>query len=187
MKSSKLNLIVLILFIGLGGQAAELSEFAIGRQYYSDGEFKKAVTHFQLALKASPNDAQSHYWIGMSYQMLADIATPFGGKHNAKARVHLAKAVELAPNRQDYRRELFDFLLDSAVSSRTALPRAMGILQKMPESDPEYGDMRWRLEYESRVNSSAEVRLGRLFLAGPQAAYRTVETPVSLVSSLTRR
>jgi tetratricopeptide (TPR) repeat protein len=179
----KRNCSILILLIGLGGQAAgQGSELAIGRAYYTDGEFKKAAAHFQLALKTNPNDAESYYWAGMSYQVLADIATPFDGKYNSKARFYLTKAMELAPTRLDYRRELFDFLLDSA-SSRTALRQAANILVTVSESDPDYSSMRRRFENESRGNFSANARLGRLFLAAPRAVYRVVELPASALSN----
>ena len=154
----KRNCSILILLIALGGQAAgQGSELAIGRAYYTDGEFKKAAAHFQLAIKSSPNDAESYYWAGMSYQVLADIAAPFDGKYNSKARVYLTKATELAPTR-------LAFLLDSAASSRTALRQAANILVTVSESDPEYSSMRRRFEHESRANSSANARLGRLGL-----------------------
>jgi tetratricopeptide (TPR) repeat protein len=57
------------------------------RAYYTEGEFKKAVAHFQLSLKVDPNDAESYYWMGMSYQVLADIDFPFAGKYTSKACV----------------------------------------------------------------------------------------------------
>ena len=178
----KRNCSMLIFLAGLSGQALAQSEFAIGRDYYTGGEFKNAAAHFQLALKANPNDAESSYWTGMSYQVLATIAAPFDRKYNSKARVHLTKAMELAPGRPDYRRELFDFLLDSAASSRAALRQAAGILATVSESDPDYGSMRRRLDRETRTNSSANARLGRLFLAAPRAAYRVVELPASAFS-----
>src|SRR6266567_7895073 len=121
----KLYLSILILLAVLGSEAAgQKSEFATGRKYYVDGEFKKAVAHFQLALKVNPDDAESYYWMGMSYQVLADIAFPFAGRYTSKASVYLTRATELAPGRLDYRRELFDFLLNSAGSSRAAARQA---------------------------------------------------------------
>jgi tetratricopeptide (TPR) repeat protein len=183
-KSMKVNLLILTVLAGFGGRAAgQGPEFAAGRAYYAEGEFKKAAEHFQLALATNPNDAESCYWMGMSYQTLADIATPFGGKYNSKARVFLAKAVELAPGRRDYRRALFDFLLDSAGSSRMARRQAAAILRSVSESDPDYSDMRWRFEYESLVNPSADARLANLFLAAPRVAYRICELPASALSS----
>lgn len=182
----KLNLSVFILFAVLGSKAAaETSpEFATGRAYYTEGEFKKAVAHFQLALNSNPNDAESCYWMGMSYQVLADIASPFDHGYNSKARFYLTKAMELAPKRSDYRRELFDFLVDSAGSSRAAARHAADLLRKVPESDPDYSYMRRRFELERKANASADARLGRLFLAIPRATYRLAELPGSAFANL---
>jgi tetratricopeptide (TPR) repeat protein len=180
-----LKLSVLIFLAGWGGQAAVLqSEFAAGRAYYAEGEFKKAVEHLQLALKSDPNDSELCYWIGMSYQMLADIASPFNHKYNSKARIYLTKATELAPNRLDYRRELFDFLLDSAGSSRAARRQAASMLGTVSESDPDSANMRRRFEETRQANASVASRLGRLLLAVPQASYRIAEVPASALASV---
>jgi tetratricopeptide (TPR) repeat protein len=180
----KLYLSILMLLTVLGNEACgQGSEFAAGRAYYIEGKFKKAVTHFQLALKANPDDAESYYWMGMSYQMLANIAFPFAGKYNSNARICLTKAMELAPTRPDYRRELFDFLVDSAGSSRGALRQAADLLLTVPEADPDYHYMRQQFERESKANASVDARLGRLFLAIPRATYGLVELPASALSS----
>src|SRR5438105_2569620 len=180
----KLNLSVLILLAVLGSKAAgQESEFATGRAYYTEGEFKKAVAHFQLALKVNPSDAESYYWMGMSYQVLADIAFPFADKYTSKARVSLTRAMELAPSRPEYRRELFEFLLNSAGSSRVSARQAADLLRTVPESDPDYGYMHQRFVIERRADASAEARLGRLILAIPRATYRIAELPVSALSS----
>src|SRR5580692_1092419 len=176
MKPMRLKLLFLILLTGLlADAAAQRTEFAAGRACYANGEFKQAVAHFQLALKVNPSDADSYYWIGMSYQVLADIAFPFGGKSASKARVSLTKATELAPGRLDYRKELFDFLLDPAGSSNAARRQAAGILRTVAPDDPDYESMHRQFERESKANASADARLGRLFLAVPQAAYRMSE------------
>jgi tetratricopeptide (TPR) repeat protein len=179
----KINWATLTLLAVIGGPlAAQRSEIETGRAYYMHGEFKKAAAQFQLALKTYPENAESYYWMGMSYQRLADIALPFGGGYNGKARLCLTKAMELEPNRSDYRRELFEFLLDPAGGSRSAARQAAAILEMTPESDPDYSEMRRRLQSESKANASAEAKLARVFLALPQAAYRVVELPAAVVS-----
>jgi len=182
----RVNLTILTLLAAFCGPAAgQRSEMEAGRGYYTEGEFKKAAVHFQLALKTDPNTAEPYYWMGMSYQRLADIALPFGGRYNARARICLTKAVQLAPTRSDYRGELFEFLLDPSAPSRSALRQAAGILQTTSEFDPEYSYMRERFDSESKANSSAEALLGRLFLSVPQAAYRIAVRPAATL--LTRR
>ncbi len=111
----------------------------------------------------------------MSYQTLADIAFPFAGKYASKARICLTKATELAPGRLEYRKELFDFLLDPAGSSRSARRQAAGILQSVLPSDPDYESMRRQFEQESKANASTDARLGRVFLAVPRAVYRIAD------------
>jgi tetratricopeptide (TPR) repeat protein len=171
----KLTRYIPMLLALLGSLAtAQQSEVAAGRASYREGEFRKAVDHFQLALQSDPRDAQSHYWIGRSYETLADIALPFGAKYRTLARTHLTKAAELAPERPEYRRELFDFLLDSTDFSRSEQHQAAGILLASAESDPEYEYLRSRFEEARKAGSSINGRLSRLFLAAPQAAFRVV-------------
>jgi tetratricopeptide (TPR) repeat protein len=137
---------------------AQQSELATGRDFYRAGEFKSAVAHFQLALNANPKDAASNYWMGRSYETLADISTPFGRKYRSLARTYLTTAAELAPNRPEYRRDLFDFLLDANQQRQ-----ASGILRAAAESDPDYEYMLSRLEQSRKVNSSVNGRVCSVF------------------------
>jgi tetratricopeptide (TPR) repeat protein len=171
----KTILAILILCAVLRGQAADQrGEFETGRACYQEGDFKKAVVHFRLALKADPHDPKLNYWTGRAYQGLGDVATPFSGRYNSKALLYLARAVDLAPGLPDYRRELFDFLLDSARSSPGALQMAADVLHRTPEFDAEYDLMRERLARESRMAWSRGARFDRLVLAIPRAALRII-------------
>jgi tetratricopeptide (TPR) repeat protein len=186
MRPMTLKLSSLILLAALGVNAASLqSECATGRACYTEGEFKKAVTHFELALKTNPADADSYYWIGMSYQAQADIAFPFARKYASKARLNLTRATELAPGRLDYRRELFECLLNSAGSSRSALQQAAGILRAVALNDPDYERMRQQFDEARKAYASADARLGRFFLAVPRAAYRIAEVAAPAPSTRT--
>ena len=177
--------LLLVTMLGAGGQAAEPQpEYAAGRTCYNRGEFRKAAAHFHSAAVTHPDDADAWYWAGTSYERLADIAMPFGARYNAKARLCLRTAMNLSPNRGDYREAFFEFLLNSADSSRTALTEAAGILLTIPESDPDYSEMSRRLYNERKTNSSAEMRIGRVFLVVPRACYRVASIPVPAQSSM---
>jgi tetratricopeptide (TPR) repeat protein len=169
----KLTCYIPMLLAALSLQAtAQQSELAAGRASYRDGEFHQAVAHLQRALSSDPNDAASHYWIGRSYETLADIATPFGARYRKLARTYLTKAAELAPTQPEYRRELFDFLLDSPNFSHSEQRQAVAILLASAEADPDYEYLRSRFEEARKVNSSVNALLSRLFLAAPQEADR---------------
>jgi tetratricopeptide (TPR) repeat protein len=176
MNPMKLKCLFLILLTGFVAEAdGPQSEFANARACYARGEFKRAIAHFQLALQANPADADSYYWMGMSYQTLADIAFPFAGKYASRARMCLTKATELAPGRLEYRKELFNFLLDPGGSSRSTRRQAEGILQSVLPSDPDYESMRRQFEQESKANASSDARLGRALLAVPRGVYRVAD------------
>ena len=168
----RMILLVLTSLAAFTATAAQRApDFATGRSYYEEGNFKKAAAYFELALKLDPEDADACYWTGMAYQRLADIATPFGGRYTAKARKYLAKAVLLAPSRSDYRLELFNHLLDSADAAQTRPPRVTAALVSVSESDPEYAEMRRRLDSANKAGLSSGAVLTRLFLTAPRAAY----------------
>ena len=173
--------IVMLLGAFAARAAGPTHDLAAGRAYYAAGEFRKAAAQFRQAVRANPGDAEACYWTGMAYQSLADIATPFGGLNSSRARDYLTRAANLAPANPVYRRALFDFLLDSSRFSRGALRQAAGVLLTTPESDPDYFDMRRRLENQRSQNSAAAVRLGEMFLTVPRAAYRVAELPASVV------
>jgi hypothetical protein len=156
-----------------GGQNRE---FTAGRAFYAEAEFGKAAPHFRVPCNTD-NDAEACYWTGLSYERLADTRMPFGCKTYAKAHEYLSKARALAPGRLLYRDALFDFLLNSADCSRTALREAAYILSTMPESDPDRDLMLSRLEEERHLNASLNARLAKLFLAIPRLTYRVAALP----------
>lgn len=159
--------IIILLFAGTIFPAESRGDFEAGRSNYEAAEFKKAAAHFERALKAEPNDAAASFWLGKSYQMLSDIDGPlFGARAFSKARRYLAKAVELQPGNQEYRRELFNLLLETGFSA-SALAPAESIIRMVPPSDPDYRFMMMRLEQERQARSSPEYRVLRTLSAIP--------------------
>jgi Flp pilus assembly protein TadD len=148
----------LILYLFLITPAIAQSELTLGRSSYQSGDFKTAISHFQRVLQDSPENAECNYWMGRSYETLADIATPFGRKDRSLARAYLAKAAELAPNHPEYRRELFDFLLETNHQRQ-----AFAILMASAESDPEYPYMLSRFRQTRELNASLSARIGKPF------------------------
>jgi tetratricopeptide (TPR) repeat protein len=167
--------IVLLIFSSTGSSAESRSAFLAGRRDYAAGEFKKAACHFKRALKANSNDADSNFWLGKSYEMLSDVRGPLlGARASFKARFYLAKALDLAPDNEEYRRELFEFLIVSD-HSPGALRRAERIIQMAPESDPDYPFMLLRLHQEHQARSSPEDQLRCAISSMPQQLVRLRE------------
>lgn len=137
---------------------ASHANVAAGRADYQSGEFRRAAAHFELAVKSAPQNAEAQYWLGRSYETLADIATPFGRRYRSLARTHLTKAAGLAPASSEYRHELFEFLLDTG-GERQARTMLLGCA----ESDPDYDYMLARFTQTRRLNTSVDGRLTRAF------------------------
>jgi tetratricopeptide (TPR) repeat protein len=172
----RVTLVILMLVSAAGSPAADLrSDLAAGQDYYRQGDFKRAVSHFRRALRVEGYDAELNYWMGRAYQGRGDVATPFGGGYNSKALVYLKRAVALAPNRAEYRRELFDFLVYSADFTPARLRLAADLVSRTSESDPEYPLMRGRLELAVRMASSPNARLNRLMLGAPRTVFGVME------------
>jgi len=60
--------------------------------YYHKGVYQLATDLLEQALKTQPNNATYHYHLGLAYQKMSD---------TAKAKTHLEKALQLAPNSPD--------------------------------------------------------------------------------------
>jgi tetratricopeptide (TPR) repeat protein len=172
----RVTLVMLMLVSAAGSPAADLrSDLAAGQDCYRQGDFKRAVSHFRRALRVDDHDAELNYWMGRAYQGRGDVATPFGGGYNSKALVYLQRAVALAPDRGEYRRELFDFLVYSADVTPARLRVAADLVSRTSESDPEYPLMRRRLELATKMASSPNARLDRLMLGVPRTVFGVMQ------------
>jgi len=173
---------VFLSIFALSGQGAEsINEVLAGRHSYNAGDYKRAAAHFEKAVKADPNDAGAYFWRGKSYALIGDLSGPLlGNRVLSKARVSFARAVDLAPENRDYRREFFNFLLWTD-ESRTSLDRAERVLRSVPESDPDYRSMQWELQQQHQERKSAENRVAGLFLSVPKAVVQVVDRPMPTV------
>ena len=61
----------------------------IGETYYDMGEHEKAIPYFQKAVQLSPNHANAHLLLGLSYRAL---------NHVEEARPHFEKVLKLESN-----------------------------------------------------------------------------------------
>ena len=161
--------ICVLLLLGAAGSwaAAARTEFNAGRESYAAGEFKRAIRHFENAVAVSPSDAGYCFWLGRSYEALADIRTPLNRRPVSKAGAYLQKAAALAPGSVEYRDEFFNFLIE-VDRSRKAFRRAKRMLLETSESDPSYSFMAWRLEHERSALASPEEWFGGLFQFVPR-------------------
>ena len=107
-----------------------------GEALFQECEFKAAARLFEHALTNEPGNARLHFWLGRSYERMADVASPLFARRNArKARFHLEAAVRRDPGNREFLRELFDFYVDSPEWFDGGLDRATAILDRLGPDD----------------------------------------------------
>jgi tetratricopeptide (TPR) repeat protein len=85
---------------------------AAGKQAMAKNEWDKAVDLFEQAVKAKPNSAQYHLWLGEAYGSQAKDASFFRQPGLAgKTRDEFERAVQLDPNLLDARSALISYYL----------------------------------------------------------------------------
>ena len=74
-----------------------------GAEFFSNGDIDSAIDYFERSVQADPSRAKAHYQLGLCY---------VNKEQNAKAKEHLAKFVELAPDDPDAvaAKEMISFL-----------------------------------------------------------------------------
>jgi tetratricopeptide (TPR) repeat protein len=164
------NAALLLMIAAYTISAAALSDgLQKGKNYYFAADFKKAISQFEFTIRKNPNDPEPYLWLGKSYALLADTKPPgFGAHARRKARMYLVKAVQLAPQCVECRRELFDLLIESDTSV-SALREAKTLLENVPESDVDYPSMRSLLAQRHKQRSSPEY-LTTVFFSFPSQA-----------------
>ncbi len=77
-------------------QAPEKSSVreALGRAYFRDRQFEKAVMEFEAVVESHPVNDYAHFCLGRALSLTG---------HTDRARHHLALASNLRPERRDYR------------------------------------------------------------------------------------
>ena len=112
-----------------------------GKDYYFVADPKRAISQFELAMRMNPDNPEPYLWLGRSYELLADLKPPvLAMRARLKARMYLTKAMTLAPECAECRRELFDLLLSSD-DLPAALRQATVLVKNTPERDPELPPM----------------------------------------------
>lgn len=87
------------------------SELLLSRCYYELGQWNQAVEAGEAAVKLDPSSAEAHLWLGRAYGRKADKEHSFSLA--IKTRHEFEKAVALAPNSVDARRDLMQFYLQA--------------------------------------------------------------------------
>jgi len=155
---------------------AAVYEF-IGRNFYMQGEYKKATEALDKAATADPDNGEIALWLGRAYGRRAETSSPFTAPgHASKARQWFERAVELTPKNLEALSDLFEYYLEAPGFLGGGLDKAQGIAARMSALDAAEGH--WsaaKLAEKRKEFGSAEEQLRRAIDASPQRVGRILD------------
>jgi tetratricopeptide (TPR) repeat protein len=142
----------------------------IGRNWYMQGEYKKATENLEKALAAEPEESDYALWLGRAYGRRAETSSPFTALGSAsKARQNFEKAVRLNPRNLEALSDLFEYYLEAPGFVGGGLDKAVKVAEQMGAVDEVEGH--WalaRLAEKKKEYGTAEEHLERAAQMAPQ-------------------
>ena len=160
----------------IDSKGAEVFEL-IGRNYYMQGEFKKATEVLEKAAAADPADSNCELWLGRAFGRRAETASPLAAPSNAnKARQHFEKAVQLNPRNVDALSDLFEYYVQAPGFMGGGIDKATGVADRLASIDPVEGhSAQARLAEARKQLGIAEEHLKRAAEMAPKQVGRLIE------------
>jgi tetratricopeptide (TPR) repeat protein len=145
------------------------TNFLIGRDYFMEGELKKASEFLQKATQEEPNDSDYMDWLGRVYGKRAETSSFLSAPGFAsKARQAFERSVELDPKNSDALSDLFDYYLDAPGFMGGGYEKAMAVADKIAAIDPPEGFYeKAKLAQKRKEYSAAELHLRQAVAAAP--------------------
>jgi tetratricopeptide (TPR) repeat protein len=149
----------------------------IGRNYYMEGEYKKATESLEKAAAADPASSEIALWAGRAFGRRAETSSPFTAPGLAsKARQFFEKAVQLDPKNMEALSDLFEYYLEAPGFLGGGLDKAQGIAARMGELEP--ADGHWaqaKIAEKHKELRGAEEQLRRAIEVSPRGVGHVID------------
>jgi Flp pilus assembly protein TadD len=154
----------------LDEQSSNAAEtFLIGRNYFMQGDFKKATEYIQKAATLAPNNSEYMDWLGRTYGKRAETSNVLMAPgYASKARQAFEKSVELDPKNNDALSDLFDYYLEAPGFLGGGYDKAVAVTNKLAVIDPaEAYFERAKLAQKKKEYQRAETHMRQAIAAAP--------------------
>jgi Flp pilus assembly protein TadD len=155
------------------GQVYEL----MGRNYYMQGDFKKASEVLEKAVAAEPADSMHALWLARAYGRRAETSSPFTAPgHASRAHQYFEKAVALNPRNLDAMSDLFEYYVEAPGFLGGGMEKAQALVPRIAAINA--GDGHWaqaRLAEKRKEYATAEDQLRRAIAATPKQVGRFID------------
>src|SRR5947208_6122382 len=149
----------------------------IGRNYYMEGDYKKADEALEKAAAADPESSEIALWRGRALGRRAETSSPFTAPgYASKARQWFERSVALNPKNSEALSDLFEYYLEAPGFLGGGLDKAESVASRMSQLDPAEGHWaRAKLAEKRKEFRSAEDSLRRAIEASPQRIGRFID------------
>jgi Flp pilus assembly protein TadD len=149
----------------------------MGRNYYGQGEFKKATEVLEKALALQPGNSDFSLWLGRAYGRRAETSSMITAPGLAnKARQFFEKATQLNPENLEAQSDLFEYYLEAPGFLGGGSDKASAAATRIARISPAEGH--WaqaKLAEKRKEFSKAEEQLRRAFEVAPHQIGRLID------------
>jgi tetratricopeptide (TPR) repeat protein len=142
----------------------------IGRNYYMEGDYKRATEALEKAIAAEPANAGYALWLGRAYGRRAETSSPFTAPAQAsKARQCFERSVQLNPMNLEAQSDLFEYYLEAPGLLGGGLEKAQATAANIAKISPADGQLaEAKLAEKRQESASAEEHLRRAVELAPR-------------------
>ena len=149
----------------------------IGRNYYMNGDFKKATEALEKAVEADPLNSDRVLWLARAYGRRAETSNFLSAMgHASKARQYFERAVQLNPRNLDALTDLLEYYLEAPGMMGGGIEKARATVVQISQVDPIEGD--WaqaKLDEKSKQFGKAEAQLRRAVELAPHQVGKVID------------
>lgn len=149
----------------------------IGRNYFMQGDYKRAGESLEKALAAEPGNSEYALWLARAYGRRAETASPFTAPGLAsRARQNFEKAVQLNPGNLEALNDLCDYYIEAPGFLGGGIDKAEATAARIARISPGEGyAARARIAEKRKEYSAAEEQLHHAIDAAPQQIGRFID------------
>jgi cytochrome c-type biogenesis protein CcmH/NrfG len=149
----------------------------MGRDYFGQGEFKKAIGAFEKAIAMEPESAEYHLWLGRAYGRRAETSSMLTAPGLAsKARQYFEKATQLDKGNLEAQSDLFEYYLEAPGFLGGGFDKASSVAEQISRLSPVEGH--WaqaKLAEKRKEYPKAEAQLRRAVELAPKQIGRLID------------
>jgi len=149
----------------------------MGRNYYMEGEYRKATEVLEKAVAMEPAESEFALWLARSYGRRAETSSPFTAPaYASKARQSFEKAAELNPRNLDALTDLFEYYLEAPGFLGGGFEKAKATAARIALIDPGEGySSLAKLDEKRKEFATAEEHLHRAIEVSPRSIGKFIE------------